>query len=277
MPLAFFAGKAWSRVEAKPEDLPVACFRLAFGGRASGRHLSQSPPSEGCFFCSGAQKSVFSPRLDFCFCFCIGGHMEVPMKKIAYIAVILALITLGAAGCAYAPVNTAPKASGSSASSSEAISSSQPESSSSAVVSSSAAPSSPAVQSSSAPASSAPAVSSAASSAVTPKPANIITVNIDAQKDGGKTWSYPVVLQAGDSVFTVTKRLANEKKITISYSSSPSIFVQAINGYSYTDHGGLSGWLYTVNNDPQPGYSCEQYKTLKSGDIIKWRYTLDGK
>ena len=81
-------------------------------------------------------------------------------------------------------------------------------------------------------------------------------------------------LQSGDTAFTLLKRVADQKGISIkSIGSGAELYVQAIDGLAEFDGGPLSGWMYSVNG-VFPNHSAGTY-ILKDGDILRWQYTKD--
>lgn len=55
-----------------------------------------------------------------------------------------------------------------------------------------------------------------------------------------------------------------------SQDSIHGVYVSSINGLAEKEHGGSSGWMYTVNGK-LPSMACSAYK-LRDGDSIQWRY-----
>ncbi len=83
-----------------------------------------------------------------------------------------------------------------------------------------------------------------------------------------------VLLQKGDTAFTLLKRVVDEKGISINYiGNGPTLYVQAIDGLGEFDGGPLSGWMYSVNGE-YPNHSAGTY-FLNDGDEMRWRYTKD--
>ncbi|MBC2888975.1 DUF4430 domain-containing protein [Gordonibacter massiliensis (ex Traore et al. 2017)] len=54
--------------------------------------------------------------------------------------------------------------------------------------------------------------------------------------------------------------------------SQYGVYVSAIGGLAEKEHGGKSGWVYTVNG-ADPGMSCSRC-VLQNGDVVAWFYTL---
>ncbi|OZS78482.1 hypothetical protein CF394_06920 [Tetzosporium hominis] len=83
-----------------------------------------------------------------------------------------------------------------------------------------------------------------------------------------------VALHDGDTAFTLMKRVADQKEITVDYSGSGAgVYVQAIDGLGEFDHGPQSGWMYSVNGT-FPEISAGTYM-LQDGDVLRWHYTKD--
>ncbi len=84
--------------------------------------------------------------------------------------------------------------------------------------------------------------------------------------------STEVPLKDGDTAFSLLKRTADERRISIDYSGSGAgLYVQGIDGLKEFNHGPLSGWMYSVN-DSFPSISAGSY-VLKDGDELRWQYT----
>ncbi len=109
-------------------------------------------------------------------------------------------------------------------------------------------------------------------------PSKPATVKISVEKrtinEGDIISTTTIGLQNGDTAFSVLKRIANERGISIDYiGSGKTLYVAAIDGLSEFDHGPSSGWMYSVNGN-FPDYSSGVYE-LKDGDVLRWRYTTD--
>lgn len=88
--------------------------------------------------------------------------------------------------------------------------------------------------------------------------------------------STSVELQAGDTAWSVLKRVLDSRGIVYSNSWSSdfgSVYIESIAGDGEFDHGSGSGWMYNVNGQ-YPGYGASQY-TLSAGDTLQWRYTTN--
>ncbi len=61
--------------------------------------------------------------------------------------------------------------------------------------------------------------------------------------------------------------------LSVNASTSPmGVYVSAIGGLAEFDHGGGSGWKYSVNGT-DGSISCSNY-LLNDGDVVSWRYVL---
>lgn len=110
----------------------------------------------------------------------------------------------------------------------------------------------------------------------TPEVKETVTFSIEKQTIGEGNAISPatVTIQSGDTAFTLLKRVADEKGISVDYIGSGStLYVQAIDGVGEFDHGQSSGWMYSVNGI-FPEYSAGLY-TLSDGDVLRWQYTTN--
>ncbi len=82
-----------------------------------------------------------------------------------------------------------------------------------------------------------------------------------------------IELQSGDTVWTLTKREMDKRKILYEYSDGSNVYIQSIEGDGEFDYGPTSGWMYSVNGNFSLN-GASQHK-LKNGDVIKWRYTTN--
>lgn len=85
-----------------------------------------------------------------------------------------------------------------------------------------------------------------------------------------------VVFYEGESVFDVLNREMKKNRIHMEFVMTPvfnSNYIEGIHNLYEFDCGDLSGWMYEVNGW-YPNYGRSRYR-LKSGDVIKWRYTCD--
>ncbi|MCP1356812.1 S-layer homology domain-containing protein [Aneurinibacillus migulanus] len=97
-----------------------------------------------------------------------------------------------------------------------------------------------------------------------------LSVTGDSQK-GTILAAKSIELKAGDTAYTVLARELGSK--VESRGSGPTLYVEAIDGLGEFDRGPQSGWMYSVNGW-FPNYSAGIY-TLKNGDVLAWRYTLN--
>lgn len=82
---------------------------------------------------------------------------------------------------------------------------------------------------------------------------------------------YPIY--AGETVFSLLKRVAKQEKLPLEYSETSGAYVEGI-GYLYEFAcGELSGWIYAVNGE-QAEVACSDHQ-LSDGDVIVWSYTLE--
>lgn len=80
----------------------------------------------------------------------------------------------------------------------------------------------------------------------------------------------------GETVFDVLLRELKNNKIHFDYTSSAmgnNVYIVGINNIYEFDCGGMSGWVYSVN-DEYPDCPCSQY-VLSKGDRIEVAYTCD--
>ncbi len=101
------------------------------------------------------------------------------------------------------------------------------------------------------------------------------TLSIDKKAIGGGVvlTSTKVEILSGDTVWSLTKRVMDNKGIKYDDSGSDNIYVKSIDGVGEFDHGPTSGWMYSLNGK----YSLDgsNQKKLKNGDVIKWSYTTN--
>ena len=82
---------------------------------------------------------------------------------------------------------------------------------------------------------------------------------------------HDIVLQEGDTVFSVLQRLSNEQKFALDYKDyggDLGVFVEAINGAANNARAN-SWWQYWVNN--RYGEVSASKHELQPGDIIAWK------
>ncbi|MCL2134320.1 MAG: DUF4430 domain-containing protein [Candidatus Bathyarchaeota archaeon] len=85
-----------------------------------------------------------------------------------------------------------------------------------------------------------------------------------------------VTFSEGENVFDVLKQVTRDERIHMEFKFTPiynSAYIQGIHNIYEFDCGGLSGWMYKVNNW-FPNYGASRY-VLKQGDVIEWVYTCD--
>ena len=85
-----------------------------------------------------------------------------------------------------------------------------------------------------------------------------------------------VPLEAGDTVFTLMRRVLQQQNLHFEFSftgGADTAYLQGLNNLYEFDCGPLSGWEYQVNGQFQ-GVGCGQY-TLSDGDAVVWYYTCD--
>lgn len=100
--------------------------------------------------------------------------------------------------------------------------------------------------------------------------ADTVTITIDGTKGGGKTYSFTVDLQTGDTVFTALLRSCDGTKNVHYTGSGSTAFVTALYGVA-NSNSTTDGWVYSVNG-VRPTESCGKY-TVKNGDKIQWIYS----
>lgn len=118
-------------------------------------------------------------------------------------------------------------------------------------------------QGSSAPASPAPTP--------TPRPNTVsVSVSIDSSIVGNPvSASASPTFQPGATPYDALMACG----VSVNASSGPmGIYVSAIGGLAEKEHGGTSGWKYSVNG-VTPSVSCSAY-TLSDGDSVVWYYVL---
>ncbi|OKP94515.1 S-layer homology domain-containing protein [Paenibacillus sp. P32E] len=107
--------------------------------------------------------------------------------------------------------------------------------------------------------------------AVVPQPASATISVIGDSAKGTILPSTQVVLNPGETAYSLLKRqLGGKVEAT---TSGGSLYVVSIDGLKEFDRGPKSGWLYYVNGK-DPGFSAADYK-LSNGDMLVWSYTTD--
>ncbi len=128
----------------------------------------------------------------------------------------------------------------------------------------------------------------------TPKPEHICSIEIrcdtvtDTSKldneavipyipaDGTILAATEVEYTPGESVFDVLQRVTREKGIHMEFREDAmysGYYIEGINYLYALDGGGLSGWMYKVN-EKFPNYGCARYE-VADNDVIVWVYTCD--
>ncbi|MEG0759818.1 MAG: DUF4430 domain-containing protein, partial [Raoultibacter sp.] len=101
------------------------------------------------------------------------------------------------------------------------------------------------------------------------QPATVtVSVSISSSAVGGPvSGGATPTLSAGATVYDALMMAG----VSVNAGNGPyGIYVSAIGGLAEKDHGGSSGWKYSVNG-VEPGASCSNY-VLKDGDSIQWYY-----
>ncbi|WP_055106265.1 DUF4430 domain-containing protein [Paenibacillus ihumii] len=109
-----------------------------------------------------------------------------------------------------------------------------------------------------------------------PPVSRTVTLSVEKRTIGEGDIISPVsvTLQDGDTAFTVLRRAAQARGVSVDYTGSDAtLYVKGIAGLSEFDKGPESGWMYSVNG-VFPNYSAGLY-TLKNGDVLRWRYTTN--
>lgn len=116
--------------------------------------------------------------------------------------------------------------------------------------------------------------------------ANPITVNIsvDAQTAYEKDYidyeyileDMPVEVEEGSSAWDVLNKVAKSNDIpVVKKGSDTTLYVTHINSIGEFDFEQGSGWMYNVNGE-YPNYGADSEKSsLKDGDKVQFRFTLD--
>lgn len=83
-----------------------------------------------------------------------------------------------------------------------------------------------------------------------------------------------VVVEKGQSVYDVLKKITYEKEIQMESQLSTAFqsqYVQGLNHLYEKNFGQYSGWLYYIN-DKMPDYGCSE-QIVEENDKILWEYT----
>lgn len=101
-------------------------------------------------------------------------------------------------------------------------------------------------------------------------PAQTITVSVvvDASAAGGGTLvSTSLTFEPGATVFDALRGTGLSVNAR---GTAYGTYVAAIGGYAEKEHGGTSGWTYSVNG-ASPTVACDAYE-LSNGDVVRWTY-----
>ena len=94
-----------------------------------------------------------------------------------------------------------------------------------------------------------------------------VSVVVDGSAAGGGVTSASLTLPAGSTAYDALR----ESGVSVNArSTSMGVYVAGIDGLEEKEHGGSSGWVYSVNGS-EPNVSCGSY-TLSSGDSVYWQY-----
>lgn len=114
----------------------------------------------------------------------------------------------------------------------------------------------------------APGAPSSGSAASPSRPARItVSITVDGSRAGAGSSSATLSLQSGSTVYDA---LAASGVSYNAKSTGYGMYVSSIAGLAEKDHGGMSGWLYSVNG-VVPNYACSSYE-LSDGDSVYWWY-----
>jgi hypothetical protein len=93
-----------------------------------------------------------------------------------------------------------------------------------------------------------------------------------APEDGWIITERTVLIDDGDTVFDILKKVCDEEKVLLmTRKAGNAVFVSAIGGITAVN--AKSGWMFSVN-DEFPMTSASAFK-LDDQDVIKWQYTMD--
>lgn len=111
-----------------------------------------------------------------------------------------------------------------------------------------------------------------------PQPENMVTLSIDKNTigKGYVVSTEKIEFQAGDSVWTLVKRVLDERHISVKIDDNNkynSVYITSIDGDKEFGHGKGSGWMYKVNGI-FPNFGVDKY-ILKKGDVIEVKYTTN--
>ncbi len=102
--------------------------------------------------------------------------------------------------------------------------------------------------------------------------------SLSLESDGYLLEPVKVLLNEGDSVYSLLERAVRSNQLTLETSGSASnpfdtIYVKAISSIREKEYGDLSGWMYSVNKE-FPSVSCTEYFP-EDNDTISWVYSLN--
>ena len=112
----------------------------------------------------------------------------------------------------------------------------------------------------------------AAPSSVQPKTQTVSIVVCGL--DGEVMFSSETEWRDGITAFDILLECAKEKNIPVAYSGSKSsAYITSIGGLAEKQHGGMSGWIYTLNGESimTPCGKC----VLSPGDSVEFKYITE--
>lgn len=103
----------------------------------------------------------------------------------------------------------------------------------------------------------------------------MISLSINGPEEVGQFYTTSMPFIEGESAFEALVRAGDLDGLYIEYTGSgKGAYVQGIEDYFEFDHGPVSGWLYSVNNEfPQVGTGRFE---LSPSDQLVFHYTKDG-
>ncbi|MGN0287380.1 MAG: DUF4430 domain-containing protein [Atopobiaceae bacterium] len=97
--------------------------------------------------------------------------------------------------------------------------------------------------------------------------ATTVSVTVDGSAAGGSSYTRSVSWSQGMTAYDAL--VASGANVN-SRGTMYGVYVSAIDGLAEFDHGGQSGWVYSVNGS-EPGYTAGKY-VLSAGDSVVWTY-----
>lgn len=97
--------------------------------------------------------------------------------------------------------------------------------------------------------------------------ASAVSVTVDGSAAGGSSYTRSVSWSQGMTAYDAL--VASGANVN-SRGTMYGVYVSAIDGLAEFDHGGQSGWVYSVNGS-EPGYTAGKY-VLSAGDSVVWTY-----